>query len=119
MKRDMELARQILQRIEECPDPSGQGIDLAFPDHTNGEVSYNVKLLAQARLIDAVDMTNAQGLFWMPQSLTYEGHEFLDAIRNDKVWGKVKEQAREHGGKLSFEVMKALAIQVAKTLLGL
>jgi Hypothetical protein (DUF2513) len=119
MKRDMELAREILHRIEDCSDPWGKGMNLDFPDRTQNELAYNVKLLKEAGLIEAIDVSGSEGMGFIPQSLTNEGHDFLDAIRNDKVWGKVTEKAREHGGALPFEVLKALAIQVAKALLGL
>jgi hypothetical protein len=119
MKRDMELAREILQRVEDCPEPHGKGIDLVFPDRTKDEVAYNIKLLKNAGLIEAIDVSGSHGMGFIPQSLTNEGHDFIDAIRNDKVWDKVKDKAKEYGGTLSFEVMKALAIQAAKTLLGL
>ncbi|EOV9525803.1 DUF2513 domain-containing protein [Bacillus cytotoxicus] len=30
------------------------------------------------------------GTGWIYSSLTWEGHEFLDAIKNDTVWNNVK-----------------------------
>jgi hypothetical protein len=118
MKRDMELAKQILEQMEAFPEPRGV-IPLNFPDRTTDEVFYHVKLLSQAGLIDARESSDSHQFRWKPLSLTYHGHEFLDAIRNDKVWAKVKEKAKEQGGALPFEVLKALAIQIAKGLFGL
>ena len=46
-------------------------------------------------------------------------HEFLDAIRNDTVWNKVKATVKEKGGAIPFEVLKLLAIQAAKSVFGI
>ena len=52
---------------------------------------------------------------WQPKSLTWEGHEFLDAVRHETVWAKTKEVVKSKGGSVSFEVLKELAIQTFKS----
>ncbi|WP_019518458.1 DUF2513 domain-containing protein [Aggregatibacter actinomycetemcomitans] len=47
-------------------------------------------------------------------SLTWQGHEFLDKIRNDSVWNKVKSTVQSKSLDLSFDVIK----QVATALIG-
>jgi hypothetical protein len=51
--------------------------------------------------------------------MTWEGHEFLDSIRDKPTWDKVKGRAAEKGATLSFELIKAIAISYAKSKLGL
>ena len=47
MKRDMDLIRQILLQVE--ARPTAQSIDLVeVPGHEQEEISYHVKLLADA-----------------------------------------------------------------------
>ncbi len=46
--------------------------------------------------------------------MTWEGHDFLDAIRNDTIWNRVKATVTEKGGGASVEVMKEIAIQIGK-----
>lgn len=41
--------------------------------------------------------------------LTWEGHEFLDKIKNESIWKKVKATARSKGVDLSFTVIKDIA----------
>ena len=48
-------------------------------------------------------------------SLTWQGHEFLDAIRNDTIWNKTKNVVAERGGAIPFELIKELAIKLART----
>src|SRR5260370_285130 len=51
MKRDMELARQILERIEDCPEPT-DFVSLARPNRTADEIFYNLQLLGHARRVE-------------------------------------------------------------------
>lgn len=115
MKRDPQLARDILLQIEERSD----GItimDLTFPDRSSEEVSYQVMIMAQGGLIEARDFSDPVGLDWRPRTLTWEGHEFLDAVRNESVWKKIKQAATEKGGGIAFEVLKTLAIKYSTAL---
>jgi hypothetical protein len=43
-----------------------------------------------------------------------QGHEFLDASRNETVWKKTLKTINEKGGGLTFEVIKALLTQYTK-----
>jgi hypothetical protein len=45
--------------------------------------------------------------------LTWDGHDFLDDIRNESVWARVKENLKRFGGDASLEVIKSLAAQAA------
>jgi hypothetical protein len=118
MKRDMELSRQILQQIEEKFPLRGKA-ELDLPAYSPEQIAYNVMLLWEAGLIVADDCSNFDELWLQPTRLTWEGHEFLDAIKHDTVWNKVKATVKEEGGFVSFEVLKLLAIQAAKSVFGL
>src|SRR5262245_38120038 len=102
MKRDMDLARTILEQVEEKSEGTGD-VALDIPGRTQREISYHVMLLNQAGLLDAIDVSNSEtGLYWLAVSLTYQGHEFLDAIRNDTVWNKVKQTVKEKGASIEW-----------------
>jgi DNA-binding transcriptional ArsR family regulator len=118
MKRDIDLCRKILRQIEESADSAGPAIKIK--DRSPEEISYHVKLLGEAGL---VDVGVADGQFrdrqpdgslrvrgqkvYSPISLTWEGHEFLDAARNDTIWRKAKEKVLKATGGLAFDVLKA------------
>ena len=53
------------------------------------------KLLYQAGLIDAENDSGADDFEWIPISLTWQGHEFLDVARNDTVWKKLTGKLKE------------------------
>ena len=53
------------------------------------------------------------------ERLTNDGHDFLDSIRNDRVFTTVKEKMATVGGAASLAIVKALAEGVTKDLLKL
>lgn len=74
MNRDMDLIREILLAIEASGITQGT-IDLHLPAYDPELVSYHVKLLSQAGLITATDLSTMHGFEWAPKSLTWAGHE--------------------------------------------
>jgi len=50
MKRDMDLIRNILFRIEATDNPP-KGLDLSFSNHNEQVVAHHVRLLVQANLV--------------------------------------------------------------------
>lgn len=53
---------------------------------------------------------------FMVQRLAWEGHEFLDAVRNDTVWTKTKKVFTEKGVDMSFDLVKTVAKEAATLL---
>jgi hypothetical protein len=45
---------------------------------------------------------------WVPRRMTFQGHQYLETIRDEKVWAKAKEGARKIGS-FSIETFSALA----------
>ena len=117
MKRDMDLVRQILVEVEKWPHQH-RGV-LAFEGRSHEEIAYHVKLLCQAGLMEAIDATSTSGLNWIPRSLTWEGHEFLDAARDDTRWNRTKALVKDKAGAVSFEIKKQLLVSLAKQAVGL
>ena len=116
MKRDMDLARLILLKIEETGDDPRLWIDLEIPNYTSESVSYHVMILNEAGLIEACDLsTMGRGnSIWRPKRLTWSGHEFLDAARNESIWNKAKEKATN----MNFELLKELLLSMVRQQLG-
>ncbi len=111
MKRDMDLIRKVLISLEERED-AGAG-PLQIDGYDEPLISYHVMLLAEAGLIEATDMSGSNSIEWMPERLTWSGHEFLDLARSDKTWAVAKSRMASIGG-FALDVMKALLIEIAK-----
>jgi hypothetical protein len=101
--------REILLKLEELPEQEGQLMPQIFqPVYDWEKVSYHhIKLLWQAGLIEAGTI-KALGMpnIYYAKSLTLNGHEFLNSIRNPSVWNKVKERAREVVISLTLDIAK-------------
>jgi len=119
MKRDMNLIREILLAVEKADTDPGLWIELEIPNRSQKEISYHVMLLDQAGFLSAKNLGTKDGYAWHASSLTWVGHEFLDAARNDKVWKKAVEKAKKVAGSVSIDVLTALLKETAKDLLGL
>ena len=113
------MIREILIKFEELSSEVGS-IDLSdFPSEKAHEYSYHVELLLESGLIHG-QMSKTIGLHaqdFFANRLTWEGHEFLDAIRIDNVWNKTKIFFVEGGLSMTFELIKGVATDVAAALL--
>jgi len=116
MKRDIDLIKEILIQIEKSNQVKGW-INIQIPGRSSKEVYYHIKLLHEAGLIEAVNQSTKSGFMWVAKSLTWNGHEFLDAARNDTVWENLKNKVKEHGGNVPFYVVKDLLVQISKDLI--
>ena len=110
MKRDMDLVREILFAVEKSPEPD-QWIDIELEGHSPEEVSYHIKLLVQAGLIEGDDLKSRDSFAWRARALTWQGHEFLDAARDETRWNNAKKMVIEKGGGLIFAALQQVLIQ--------
>jgi hypothetical protein len=122
MKRDPDLIRKLLVHLEEKPNDEVI-TELEFDDYNKIDVMYHFVLMDQAGLLrcerETSSTTSDRVIRVYPFSLTWQGHEFLEASRNEKLWNKAKELIKQKSGGLSLDVLKALLISMAKESVGL
>jgi hypothetical protein len=115
MKRDMNLIRLLLLETEgEEPKP-----DLSAYDETQSV--YHSALLVEAGLVHGEIILDGSG---QPTGavilrLTWAGHEFLDAARNDTIWHKAGERIKKSGVDVTLSLLQEILKQLAKQSLGL
>jgi DNA-binding transcriptional ArsR family regulator len=114
MKRDMDLARKILLQIEAAPEARG-GINPNITGYSEEEVSYHVMLLAKAGLVDAVDFSSKDGgSAWKAIGLTWAGHDFIEAAKDDARWTRAKDIVTMKGGGIAFDILKQVLMDLMK-----
>ncbi len=115
MKRDMELIRLQLLEVEGEPPPPD------FAGYTEEQQVYHMALCIEAGLVDGVVVPNATGYPAATSAirLTWKGHEFLDAARNDTIWKKAIGHIRKTGVQVTLPVLEELLKKAARELLGL
>lgn len=109
MKREWDLVREILLRLESA-EPGSMVMGTEFgPDYDDQMVSYHMAMMKDAGLIEArVMVGNAMYMNGIAMALKWAGHEFLDGIRKKEAWEKVKSTAKSKGLDLTFDVIKAV-----------
>tara|TARA_R110002020_G_scaffold189446_2_gene388419 strand:- start:13796 stop:14176 length:381 start_codon:yes stop_codon:yes gene_type:complete len=108
MKRDMDLIRLILLDIEEKDKGSGQTVTIGDLGHTSEVVIEHLFLLKNAGFIEGIDASHMQGRDLLVQRLTWNGHEFLNTVRDPDVWAKTKKGA-DKVGAFSIEILSEIA----------
>jgi len=81
-------------------------ITLDLEDWNPVVVSYHVRLMDEAGLIEAQDLTTSGNFEWQPKRLTWNGYEFLEATRESSRWDRAKKLAAEKAGNLSFAALQ-------------
>jgi len=115
MTRDLELIKQILLHFENKSD-WGYEKDLEIDGFDKKQVAYNLQLMYESELINGEAITSNTGRIYdvLPFRLTWKGHEFLDNIKDQSRWTKIKKTVTSKGGNFSMELIKKLAFKLAE-----
>lgn len=110
MRLDPNLVRAILLQLEGDPPIDDHGWPkLDLPGRTDAEISYHVRIMHDALLIEAHDVTTRAtplGQYeWRATGLTSKGHAFLDAARDERVWNRALAKA---GDVFAADTLSAL-----------
>ena len=120
MKRDMELIRKIVLAIEDAP--TGYAPDeLGLEGYTPEQIAYHAHLMIQAGLATGSEVTHSgsSGPEAILTSLTWAGHEFAEAARDEARWKKAMGIVQEKGGSVTLSVLTQLLTALMKATLGL
>jgi len=112
MKRNLDTVRKLLALAED--QPAGQDLMTFSGDFENTpvEVVEHIALMIDAGLIDGEahpDPGMKGGGIFVINKLTWAGHDFLNAARNDNVWNSTKRRMAKVGSwtfGLVLEVLK-------------
>jgi hypothetical protein len=95
MERDMDLIRHLLLFVEKDSLFDGRAMispeipsDFGADHYSLDQVAYHVGLLIEAGLLKGAVGPVAPYV----SRLTWQGHEFLDDIRDQAIWAKTKER---------------------------
>ncbi len=117
MKRKLDLIRTILLEAEQRADGTTPTA-IRAPGHAPDVVAYHVKLLAEAGCLEAVDLSTPGELAWLVRSLTWQGHELLDALRPTPVWQQLRARLKDRAMDAPLSVVQRLATQIGAAMLG-
>ena len=108
MKRDNEYLRELLFRIE-SDKKHIYLIRLAMPmSEEEQKEHHHLLLLCDDGYLKQIDGTKSAF------RLTAQGHDFIEAVRDDGIWEKTKRAVAESGGSATFEMVKSIAMGFLK-----
>lgn len=115
MKLNYDCVRELLLTLEEnlvmddslsFPNLTLKQVCEKMPDFSRADIAYASTKLLEAEYIEANSIESDSKIIKIVySSITYEGHQYLDSIRDSKLWNTVKTKAKA----LTFELVKKLA----------
>lgn len=117
MKLNHDLVRSLLLSIESSDDPNGfspREVNefIENNDFSENDIGYAVNKLNEAGFITGKATISGDNYYIIyPGNLTYDGHEFLDNIRDDGVWKDTKEIASKFSS-VSASFLSKIAVGV-------
>jgi len=110
MKRDMELIRKIILKIEDHPSGWAPS-DLTIEGFSREQIGYHCYLIVDSGLAAGTDVTalESDGPEYRVTHLTAAGHDFAESSRNQYVWEVVMADMREKGfSSVALDLVKKL-----------
>jgi len=121
MVKNWDIIREILLRLESSETANTTLNANDIPDYPEQEVAYNMRLLSEEGCIKANILESNSGSGHIAAAfarrLTNSGHELLDTMRNESVWGKVKDTFKTKGVEMTFALVLSVGKKVAENLL--
>lgn len=113
MQRDFDLIRAIL--IDAESHPPGE-YTLKIPGHDSKTVAAHVEILLEAGLLKGKVVAPGKAYIFR---LTWDGHEFLDSIKESATWETIKATVKDKTGGLTYDLLKELLKALGRDALGL
>lgn len=85
-------------------DPDNE--EVAVPGYDSDQIDYHLSLIYKAGFIDDGGANTMDGIVF--RSLTWEGHDFLDSVRDPEIWAKTKHGAEAAKG-FTVDLLRDLA----------
>ncbi len=109
MKRDMDLIRNLLIKVEEVYEPGAGSINFSkirIDGYDDKVIAEHLLLMKEAGLIRNINAKQyvTGSTMLSIGNLTNEGYDTLEKFRNDTVWNKTKEIARDKGLPMLIDI---------------
>lgn len=111
MKRDLEIVRKILSKVEAYEN-----------EEIESHEAYHLTELINKGLVNAKEiLSDGSVRYYYGLTLSWEGHELLASISNGYVWESIKDKLNEHGltvNDVPIEVIKKLSENIMLDMFG-
>lgn len=126
MKLNIDCMRAILLEVENVSYGKSlpfQSLVSELPNYSTDDISYSVLKLKEAEYIKASTL-NADNttMIIAINDITYNGHQFLESIRDNNVWKKTKAIASKIGAtsvSAITQIASSVVASIIKSTLGI
>lgn len=124
MKLDYDCVRNILLTVEslECGKSLCRENYASFEllkNYDEERISYTVKRLVEAGYVPKTSVTEViAGIIYSVDELTWDGHQYLDCIRDKEIWEKTRKKAAVFDS-VPFKTLSEIALYVIRSGVGL
>jgi Hypothetical protein (DUF2513) len=103
MKRDMDIVRLLLLQLE-----GDEKAPEKLKAYDEPLVVYNAALLVDSGLVEGAVARGGDNdpLGVAMNHMTWAGHDFLDAARDETLWKKAKQTVMKPAASYTFEIVK-------------
>lgn len=108
MKRDMDLIRLILLEIEKAEENEVENMNI--DGYSKEDIVFNAKLLKQNNMIENFEEDVLENYYI--GSLTWGESDYLDSIRDNSKWKRIKSVIKEKALPFTFDIVKSVATTI-------
>ncbi|MDR4506529.1 MAG: DUF2513 domain-containing protein [Candidatus Scalindua sp.] len=113
MKRDMDLIRKLLFYFEQTKDTVHDNLP-KIEGYDANSIKYHIYLLYDSKLLHCEPVKSeitGQVLYLTPLNVSWDGNEFLEKVRSDITWEKIKKTIVDKGEAFSFSNINQITNQ--------
>lgn len=122
MKLNYDCIRDILIYLEnalqyndmlEFPSVDLEELCAEYPNYSKQDICYSLQMMNEAGLIKAVPVASASRIVNIScRSLTFEGHKYLEEVRNSRIWNSIKATFKNKALELAMDAIPVVAKQL-------
>ena len=119
MKFNLDMAREIMIAVEECPtDIFDEHIPLAGKEVGDHEVSFIVRILGDQGYLEVnyIPGSGPGREFCFPYRITGNGVDFVRTFRDVSMWQHTKDTASKHTRSPTLALLQTVASESLKLL---
>lgn len=118
MKLEMDLVRTILLELEKMTTPKLNNIDDLIPELSEEIKNYHLVRMEEGNLVSFNRRNfNTDAFMLYNIEITWDGHQLLDQIREEKFWNKLKSKLIKSGVGISIFALKIGAPKLIEEIL--
>lgn len=121
MKRDLDLIRHILVTIESSDSNKLSIEDFVTDEYPPEQIAHHIRLLLDVDYIEATEVSTLGCPYrqFLIRRITMDGYEYLDSVRDPKVWSETKSKLAQATSSISLDIIKTVASKVISGMLGI